>query len=61
MSYINQVTILNCVAFFHSSKKGLSFPFSLGKRKIYLEAQSKTIYLFSLKIDSVPLVPTGTV
>ena len=27
--------------FFHLSKKGLSFPFSLGKERIYLETQLK--------------------
>ena len=28
-------------SFFHPSKKGLSFPFSLGKKRIYLETQLK--------------------
>ena len=27
--------------FLHPSKKGLSFPFSLGKKRIYLETQLK--------------------
>ena len=27
--------------FFHPSKKGLSFPFSLGKKRIYRETQLK--------------------
>ena len=27
--------------FFHPSKKGLSFPFSLGKKRIYLETELK--------------------
>ena len=42
--------------FLHPSKKGLSFPFSLGKKRIYLETQLKGefIYWFILKIDSAP-------
>ena len=42
MSYINQVIILQCghplLHYCTLPKKGLSFPFSLGKR-IYLETQ----------------------
>ena len=42
MSYINQVIILQCgPSSLHPSKKGLSFPFSLGKKRIYLETQLK--------------------
>ena len=45
MSHINQVIILPCgptsLHPLHPSKKGLSFPFSLGKKTIYLETQLK--------------------
>ena len=41
--------------FLHPSKKGLSFPLSLGKKRIYLETQLKGefIYWSFLKIDRV--------
>ena len=45
MSHINQVMILPCgptsLHPLHPSKKGLFFPFSLGKKTIYLETQLK--------------------
>ena len=43
MSYINQVIILwsPFASLLHPSKKGLSFPFRLGKKRIYLETQLK--------------------
>ena len=42
MSYINQVIILQCgPSSLHPSRKGLSFPFNLGKKRKYLETQLK--------------------
>ena len=47
MPYIKLVIILQCgppfafASLLHPSKKGLSFPFSLGKKRIYLETQLK--------------------
>ena len=45
MSYVKQVIILHCrppfASLLHPSKKVLSFPFSLGKKRIYLETQLK--------------------
>ena len=41
MSYINQVIILQCGPPSHLSKKDLSFPFSLGKKRVYMETQLK--------------------
>ena len=48
--------------FLHPSKKGLSFPFSLGKKRVYLETQLKGEFTdFVLKIGRVLPVPTGRV
>ena len=42
MFYINQVIMWSPVAsLLHPSKKGLSFPFSLAKKRTYLETQLK--------------------
>ena len=42
LTYINQVIILQCfLPYYTLPKKGLSFPFSLGKKIIYLETQLK--------------------
>ena len=44
MSYINQVNLAMWSPFttlLHRPKEGLSFPFSLGKKRIYLETQLK--------------------
>ena len=49
-------------ALLHPSKKGLSFPFSLGKKGIYLETQLKgELTDFLVKIDRALLVPAGRV
>ena len=40
-SYQPSDNIVTSSPFFHLSKKGFSFPFSLGKRRIYLETQLK--------------------
>ena len=47
--------------FLHPSKKGLSFPFSLSKKRIYLEPQLKGEFTWKLKISRVLPVPTGRV
>ena len=63
MSYINQVIILHCsLPFCTLPKKGLPFPFSLGKKRIYLEIQLKGEFTdFILKIARMLPAPTGRV
>ena len=46
-------------ALLHPSKKGLSFPFSLGKKRIYLKTQLKAEFI--LKTARVLSVPKGRV
>ena len=44
--------------FLHPSKKGLSFPFSLGKKRTYLETQFKGKFTdFFLKLPGCSLFP----
>ena len=61
ISYLSQPSdnIAMWFPFFHPSKKGLSFPFILGKKRIYLEIQLKEEFI--LKTARVLSVPKGRV